>query len=401
MPPETVEGQEEDFRSDMYALGSTLYHALAGTPPCNEDSMSTDLLLAAKTQIVPLKQVAPDISDETCAVVDQAMAYYPSERFASYDDMIHELRKAEKHLRQAKHQAHLQATQAHLLPPPKSQSRKPFWIAIGGAVAVIIVIGFIIPKLNDGDPNPTGGGDGPGQNIPAPNNGANTQEDIANDFRRARNALRSGDYESAAGLFSKLHANTNLQEPTRSWAGIESVLCAFLDADSRLARRNAVVSISHLAELSGDDAAAIGDEIPFILSQLETFPPLQAKTSSTSASQTVIAGMLAGLKNWQQGMLDNAAENFRTVASAKLSANDQWVATYQRLASDYLADHSVLTGSLFRSMPIDLGRCERQIEDLEKIVDTLKTKGRARYNVRAWQLDLARQAKELREAENN
>ncbi|RYD25183.1 MAG: serine/threonine protein kinase, partial [Verrucomicrobiaceae bacterium] len=75
VPPETIEGHPEDFRSDLYAFGATLYHALAGKPPCDEDTMSTDKLREAKKHIRSLRTAAPDITDDTCAIVDQAMAY--------------------------------------------------------------------------------------------------------------------------------------------------------------------------------------------------------------------------------------------------------------------------------------------------------------------------------------
>ena len=69
VPPETIEGHPEDFRSDMYAFGATLYHALAGKPPCNEESMATNLLREAKRQVIPLHTAAPWVTPRTCAVV--------------------------------------------------------------------------------------------------------------------------------------------------------------------------------------------------------------------------------------------------------------------------------------------------------------------------------------------
>ena len=58
VPPETVEGDEEDFRSDIYAFGATLYHALAGKPSCGEESMSTDLLREASAAFPESADVA-------------------------------------------------------------------------------------------------------------------------------------------------------------------------------------------------------------------------------------------------------------------------------------------------------------------------------------------------------
>jgi serine/threonine protein kinase len=57
VPPETVEGHAEDFRSDIYAFGATLYHALSGKPSCGEESMATDVLREAKKKVLPLSAV--------------------------------------------------------------------------------------------------------------------------------------------------------------------------------------------------------------------------------------------------------------------------------------------------------------------------------------------------------
>ena len=81
VPPETVEGYMEDFRSDIYAFGATLYHALCGKPSCGEDSMATDVLREAKKRVVPLSLVDSSITAETCQLVERAMAYHPSDRF--------------------------------------------------------------------------------------------------------------------------------------------------------------------------------------------------------------------------------------------------------------------------------------------------------------------------------
>ncbi|MDP5006764.1 MAG: serine/threonine protein kinase, partial [Verrucomicrobiales bacterium] len=98
VPPETIEGLPEDFRSDIYAFGATLYHALAGVPPCDEESMGTNVLREAKKRVVPLGKIDPELSIATCAIVDRAMAYSPEDRFGSYDEMISALQSALKRL---------------------------------------------------------------------------------------------------------------------------------------------------------------------------------------------------------------------------------------------------------------------------------------------------------------
>ena len=55
----------------------------------------------------------------------------------------------------------------------------------------------------------------------------------------------------------------------------------------------------------------------------------------------------------------------------------------------------MLSGAVFEKLPADIAGCEAAVAELDKILATLKTRGRARFNVRAWQLDLAKHAKLL------
>jgi serine/threonine protein kinase len=96
--PERLEGKVEDFRSDMYSLGVSLYHAIAGRPPFDA---STAELVAAKhlnETPLPLKTYAPNIIDQTAYAIRRAMARHPEDRFASYNEFIEQLEDAKRRL---------------------------------------------------------------------------------------------------------------------------------------------------------------------------------------------------------------------------------------------------------------------------------------------------------------
>ena len=61
--PEVLEQSGEDHRADIYALGSTLYHALSGCRPIELNEVSNKAARKAKQEIVPLKRVAPWLSN--------------------------------------------------------------------------------------------------------------------------------------------------------------------------------------------------------------------------------------------------------------------------------------------------------------------------------------------------
>jgi len=74
MPPEQVQGRhrETDARSDVFALGATLYHLLTGRPPYRERNYYRLLLEALRCEPVPAEEAAAhgDVSPGTVTAVD-------------------------------------------------------------------------------------------------------------------------------------------------------------------------------------------------------------------------------------------------------------------------------------------------------------------------------------------
>src|SRR5206468_2395605 len=94
--PERLNNQPEDFRSDIYSLGATLFHAVAGRPPFDRETTSASDLRALKNNPLKLKDVAPDVSRPTANAIARMIAPDPRLRFASHDELILALKKAER-----------------------------------------------------------------------------------------------------------------------------------------------------------------------------------------------------------------------------------------------------------------------------------------------------------------
>jgi Protein kinase domain len=92
--PERLVGAKEDFRSDLYSLGATLFHAVAGRPTFENETQSAAELKKLKSNPIGLKEVVSEISDETAAVIDQMLRPEPGERQHSYQELITQLRGA-------------------------------------------------------------------------------------------------------------------------------------------------------------------------------------------------------------------------------------------------------------------------------------------------------------------
>jgi serine/threonine protein kinase len=92
--PERLNNDPEDFRSDIYSLGATLFHAIAGKPPIETSTNSSAALLESKQQPLDLQTAAPDVSVATVEVLQRMLAADPAQRFSSYDDLVAELERA-------------------------------------------------------------------------------------------------------------------------------------------------------------------------------------------------------------------------------------------------------------------------------------------------------------------
>ena len=98
--PEKLRDRPEDFRSDMYSLGATLFHALAGRPPFDAATSGEVVTKHATQPAYSLNTSAPAVHDRTARVISRMLAKDPAERHESYDELIRELIKAQDSLKQ-------------------------------------------------------------------------------------------------------------------------------------------------------------------------------------------------------------------------------------------------------------------------------------------------------------
>jgi len=82
MPPEQATGEVEiDARSDIYALGAVMYFLLTGQPPFTGDRPLKVMIAHAHDEVVPPRQIRPDIPDDLEQVVLRCLAKQPAARY--------------------------------------------------------------------------------------------------------------------------------------------------------------------------------------------------------------------------------------------------------------------------------------------------------------------------------
>jgi serine/threonine-protein kinase len=83
MAPEQVKGGAIDARTDLYALGAVLYHALTGRPPFRGDTPIAIGLAHCTDPVVPPRQLRPDLPVAWEAAVTRMLEKVPAARFAT------------------------------------------------------------------------------------------------------------------------------------------------------------------------------------------------------------------------------------------------------------------------------------------------------------------------------
>ena len=98
MSPEQVQGQKVDHRSDLYSLGVTTFHLLAGHPPFRGETVFAVAYHQVNTQPPSLSDLRRDLPTSICRIVQRMMAKQPDERFQSAAELLRELRDIDKHV---------------------------------------------------------------------------------------------------------------------------------------------------------------------------------------------------------------------------------------------------------------------------------------------------------------
>jgi serine/threonine protein kinase/class 3 adenylate cyclase len=91
MAPEQGTGGVIDARTDVYAMGVTLYHLLAGRPPFDAATLPDLVSLHCHAPPPPLQAIVPELSDGARRIVERALAKAPDDRYADAGSMLRDI----------------------------------------------------------------------------------------------------------------------------------------------------------------------------------------------------------------------------------------------------------------------------------------------------------------------
>ena len=96
MAPEQVEGKQIDQRTDIYSLGVTAYHMIAGNPPYQGDTAVEVAFKHLRGEAELLETIRPDFSKDICELVQKMMSVDPMKRPQSFAEVLNSLAQISK-----------------------------------------------------------------------------------------------------------------------------------------------------------------------------------------------------------------------------------------------------------------------------------------------------------------
>ena len=94
LPPELLQGKIADLRSDMYSLGASFFHALAGRAPFKAKTVKDIVRMRLVDPAPNLRTLVPLLHPKTAEVIAKTLEKSPDSRYGSYAELVADLQLA-------------------------------------------------------------------------------------------------------------------------------------------------------------------------------------------------------------------------------------------------------------------------------------------------------------------
>jgi len=377
----------EDFRSDIYSLGATLFHAAAGRPPFQTETASMVQLKQLKHQLISIQSFVPELSRTTAHVIDKMLHRFPARRFVSYEELIENLQYARDELLVAVH------TRAQA---PKKESTG--WLTFGAA-AVVVASGLALYHYRDHSAKPALTATA----TPAPAPAGPSAEVL---HQNALDALAAGRFAEAATALRELDTRERTPQPLRHWISAHAALASLLAGQPAEAQS----TLEKFAARSAQLPAGADEKLTRFFSETarlasgENPQPASAASGFDPASHEAFALLLLGVKNWSLGAFDEAAPLLAQFQNAAPTDSGAWLKTFEPIAASLAADIAALR-TLSATAATDIAALEKAIESAKALRGRQTSEGKFTERLTALdaaltaQLAAAKEAKAMKETE--
>jgi hypothetical protein len=141
--PEKARKEQEDHRADIYSLGATLFHVLAGQPPFDAPTAQDVVIKRLKEPAPRLDTLRPDLHPGMVKVIARMLEADPLRRYPTHLSLVADMEKALEEIK-------ANPVQAQKSPKPKPGKKVGIWGA--GLVALIGIVGLGAFFLNQKEP---------------------------------------------------------------------------------------------------------------------------------------------------------------------------------------------------------------------------------------------------------
>ena len=90
-PEQFTDARQADIRSDLYSLGCTWYHLLAGQPPFDGGTPATKGIAHMQQVPTPIEQLVPTVPAKVSTIIQKLMAKRPEDRFQTPRQLLDDI----------------------------------------------------------------------------------------------------------------------------------------------------------------------------------------------------------------------------------------------------------------------------------------------------------------------
>lgn len=350
--PEKVSDNKEDFRSDIYSLGGTLFHAIAGRAPFEAGTSTEVVLKHLRSPAVSLRAFAPDCTSQTAEVIGRMIKRDPSERHQSYDELLNDLAYAKRFAQEKRPPQQIASEENEFSPV----------MLIGTLVLMVVCVALGVwiwahrEKFFGPSEDPATASVAAATNAasrpPKPESTAPPKPeppkpppppDFALQIERALEAAGRGQVPQGLAQIDVVLREMPSNHALHPWAKLQQAILRLLGGRET----DAAEALKAFEPVSADAADSLKEaQYPALLAQglLGKLKLSEVEKAAASLPSWMGAALRfnAGLAASRQGNLADSAALWKAYAQTEVDRDHRWASVFQPMARDFANEYEQL-----------------------------------------------------------